>query len=377
MSDSLPTVWPLTPHTSAKHKILRGYLSAWLPILSRQSKLIGSTREVLFVDGFAGPGVYEGGQDGSPIIALKAALDQAPFPYPIKFLFVERDKERVSRLKECLKTLAPRLQNRPDLRVGIPEKADCNDWLEGELDRAEALGKTFGPALVFLDQFGYSSVPMSLVTRVLGVPQCEVFTYLDTSHMNRFIEDKNKWPAITRAYGTEDWRSALDAPSRERIPVLLRTYRDALRERAKYVWYFSMFGEGNRPLYWLFFCTNSKKGLAEMKCAMWKVDDTGAFRFSDADDPGQMNLLSQIRKDSLDERLHSHFLGKEPPSVDEIEDFVLTQTAHYKYASSLIKLEKDNQIEVVNSPEGRRKSSFKEFGEMRVRFLPRQVSLFG
>jgi hypothetical protein len=33
-----------------------------------------SFNELLYVDGFAGPGVYEGGEMGSPIIALRAAL---------------------------------------------------------------------------------------------------------------------------------------------------------------------------------------------------------------------------------------------------------------------------------------------------------------
>lgn len=48
------TVWEMEPHTQAKHEILRGYLSAWLPIMSKYNE------RLVYVDGFAGPGVYRG-----------------------------------------------------------------------------------------------------------------------------------------------------------------------------------------------------------------------------------------------------------------------------------------------------------------------------
>jgi three-Cys-motif partner protein len=63
------TVWPLEPHTRAKHEILRRYLEAWSAILS-----LGGFPTIAYVDGFAGPGAYDNGEDGSPIIALKSAL---------------------------------------------------------------------------------------------------------------------------------------------------------------------------------------------------------------------------------------------------------------------------------------------------------------
>ena len=61
------TIWPIEPHTSAKHQILRKYLDAWLPILGTYNK------RIIYIDGFAGPGEYVGGEPGSPIIALEAA----------------------------------------------------------------------------------------------------------------------------------------------------------------------------------------------------------------------------------------------------------------------------------------------------------------
>ena len=54
------TTWPLSPHTEGKHIVLRAYLDAWLPKLGRYNK------RVAFIDGFAGPGEYSTGEEGSP-----------------------------------------------------------------------------------------------------------------------------------------------------------------------------------------------------------------------------------------------------------------------------------------------------------------------
>lgn len=60
MSKPLGTVWDLEAHTAKKHEILRRYFEAWLPIMVKWNN------RVLFIDGFAGPGEYSKGEDGSP-----------------------------------------------------------------------------------------------------------------------------------------------------------------------------------------------------------------------------------------------------------------------------------------------------------------------
>jgi three-Cys-motif partner protein len=86
MSKPLGTVWNLDPHTAKKHEILRRYFDAWLPIMASWNG------RVVYIDGFAGPGQYSKGEDGSPIVVLKAARDHT---YPIKgelvCIFVEDD----------------------------------------------------------------------------------------------------------------------------------------------------------------------------------------------------------------------------------------------------------------------------------------------
>lgn len=95
-------VWSIEEHTKAKHRILRGYLDAWLPIMSQHNG------RLVYVDGFAGPGIYAGGEPGSPIIALKSFLDHSSrqkIRSELVFVFIEEDQQRVDRLKEEVRKL--------------------------------------------------------------------------------------------------------------------------------------------------------------------------------------------------------------------------------------------------------------------------------
>ena len=88
MSEKLTaSSWDLVPHTAAKLNILSEYLKAWFPIVGQSQRF----DRVICIDGFAGPGRYKQGEDGSPIIALKAAIGaiNEQIRKPFEFHFVE------------------------------------------------------------------------------------------------------------------------------------------------------------------------------------------------------------------------------------------------------------------------------------------------
>lgn len=88
MTTPRSVLWALDPHTTAKHRLLRAYLDRWLPIMATYQE------KLLLVDGFAGPGRYAGGEDGSPLIMLKAFLEHAHRERigrtRLEYFFVER-----------------------------------------------------------------------------------------------------------------------------------------------------------------------------------------------------------------------------------------------------------------------------------------------
>jgi three-Cys-motif partner protein len=377
VTDSLPTVWDIEPHTLVKHGILRRYLQAWLPILTQQANILRQqfgtlqSREILFIDGFAGPGEYAGKEPGSPVIAVDAAIDHnIPFPMPVRMLFIEHRPDRFAHLQKVIAPHLQRASKSTNLRAVEPREGDCDGVLNAMLDEYERKQIKFGPALAFLDQFGYGAVSMDLITRVLSYPQCEVFTYLSYKEMNRWITDDHKSDAFTRAYGGEEWRDCITLPPQQRREQLLEKYKAALRTRAgaKYVVSFLMFDQNSQPLYWLLFCTNNLRGLEEMKKAMWYVDKTGSFRFSDRDNPSQLKLLEEcFDQPWLAGELTTRLAGKSMAAID-VKEFVLAETPCYLFKTALTAMEKGKRLTVVDAPLGRKPETFKELDAIKVRF---------
>jgi len=372
MADALPTIWHAEAHTRAKHDVLCGYLKAWFPILTHQGHSIGSDREILYIDGFAGPGEYENNILGSPILAIEAAkLHIHTFKKPIKFLFVENRPDRCDHLKSKLEPYKNGAHNIGETSV---YQGDCNEIINRELDKVKQAGKQFGPALAFLDQFGYAGVSMKLVQRILSVPQCESFIYLDYKDMNRFITDDSKATGFTKTFGSEDWKAARAMPDAQRKNHLLECYLKALHNHgsANYVFPFSMFDDRGVLLYWLIFCTNSLRGLEEMKKAMWTVDRTGNFRFSDRESPDQLTFLDQaFDQDWLAASLAKSLVGKEL-LVKEVKEYVLTKTPCYLYKKALVSLERCNALQPVDAQSSRVKYQFPD-ENLKVKFTERTI----
>jgi len=363
MSDTLPTIWEGSAHTFAKHRILETYLKAWMPIMSRQSQKLGiSKAELLFVDGFAGPGHYAGGELGSPILAIKSVLEHSyDFPIPISLLLIEEDQERHAVLQDIVEKYRKKIEESSRINSVNVEKGDCEKVLTKVFNRYEKTNRKIGPAFFFLDQSGFSDVSMQLIHRIMSQPQCEVFSYLNWDHMNRFLTDKTKWASLDRTFGIPEWRKALELEPYKRSDFILKTYRTALefKSGSKFVWHFAMCDANDKLLYWLFFCTNNLRGLEYMKRAMFSADPGGGFRFSDRDNPSQLNLFGSYQDEMLAQDLATTLQGKTLTPA-QVKEFVLTKTPAYRYKTALKILEEKRLLKVRNAPPQRRKGTFSD-----------------
>jgi three-Cys-motif partner protein len=361
VADQLPTVWDSTPHTLAKHRILTTYLNAWIPILSHQSHQVGITKgRLLFVDGFAGPGSYKGGEEGSPILAIKSVLEHShDFPIPVRFLFIEENVERYNLLNISIQKLNQQIVGCSKIESYLVKHGDSEKVLTSYLNDLQNRGEKLGPALFFLDQFGFSDVPMELIARIMANPICEVFSYLEWSNMNRFLADKTKWNSITTAFGGEEWQEVFNLEISKRAAFMLEAYKKAIQQRthSKYVWNFAMCDENDKLLYWLVFSTNSLRGLEVMKGAMWRVDRTGGFRFSDNENPCQLGLFASCSDEILAVEIKTKLSGQ-ILTAEQVKEFVLTKTPAYLFKGSLKILENAGGIQIVSAPFQRRKGTF-------------------
>lgn len=342
-------------HTRAKHRILEEYLKAWVPILAR-----GQTNRLLYFDGFAGCGELVGNHPGSPIVAIRTALQAHPNDR-VKFevQMVEKEAPRCDHLKEIIRNEQSALTRlASQIQIHEPICEECESAVLALLDKHRKSKKQLGPAFFFLDQYGYSGFSMDLVKRILANPKCETFAYLNWNRLHPYLTDKTKARLLTKAIGGEEWREIQALTGQQRSEGFKRIYVNALRTRAgaKYVYDFAMRNNNGQLIYWLFFCTNERKGLKEMKKAMWKVDPTGRFEFSDQD-VGQ-GMLTEYKQSTLADELHGALVGREL-SADELEEFVLTRTPEYRYSEAIAILRKRKAVQVRREKQGETLYCFK------------------
>jgi three-Cys-motif partner protein len=243
------TVWELAPHTCAKHEILRRYLQAWTPILSH-----GGFPEIVYIDGFAGPGRYSKGEDGSPIIALKAALEQnIPESTRLFFLFIERDEERAAVLQEIVNSIERPERFRVKVAAGETFEKAATELLDFYRTRQRPLPPTFA----FVDPFGWAGVPFTLLADILSNPSCEVLVNFMYEEINRFLAHPDQLQNFDRFFGTQDWRQCIPQPQRNRC--LHDLYVGQLRTSATYVRSFEMQNDAGVTDYFLFYCHRTLK----------------------------------------------------------------------------------------------------------------------
>jgi three-Cys-motif partner protein len=344
----------MVPHTAAKHLLLKRYLERWFPILGRYNQRIN------YIDGFAGPGEYLGGEHGSPLLAIEAARHHvergtlAP-NVQINFIFVEANLDYARHLQASLGRIPCPAQF--EVRVIPGEFADV---IGSSLDELEKQRGMLDPTFAFVDPFGFSGIPLNLLARILRYPKCEIFVNIMIEFINRFLAHPNEDVVahVPRTFGT-DAALSIAHQTGNRVAGLLNLYRSQLSGKAKYVGRFDMHGRRDQKTYSLFFASNSAKGFLKMKEAMWSVDKAQGGKFSDADPAGAFTFDLFGFQPLWDEMLRR--FGGKLVSMGQIERYVTEQTDYLPmHARSILKSkEADGAITVqVTAGQKRRKGDF-------------------
>ena len=320
-----PVLWPAFPHTLAKHSVYRQYLSKWMPIMIHSWK-----GDVTYAEGFAGPGVYTGGEPGSPVIALETLIQDPALRLKandLRFLFVEKDKRRATQLLEQL-TIAAQPVALPDLgRYGIDLAVQAGDYdptLFSLLSEHDAWGR---PMLVVLDTFG-GGVKVDIVRRIAKNPSSEVIITFEPHHFARFPTSAHG----DAVFGDPEWRRVADLPASAKADWVVNKYREVLHDAGfPFVLTFELVGVGGHSLF-LIFGTTHVRGLQKMKEAMWEVDPIQGVQYRDPADPDQQ--LLDIRLEPHTEPLRRELLQylREAPehsaSVGDLRRFALYRTVY-------------------------------------------------
>lgn len=373
MAKKLNKIWELQPHTAAKHTILREYLKAWIRIMTMGYNI---DKKAIYIDGFAGPGEYENGQPGSPIIALKESIDyfwQYRDKKPqLRFIFLEADPKRCENLKSNVLSICGDKGKRlyPENGLYSPDRYSHmkiyvgHGRFEDEMEKLiKPLKGTGASIFAFIDPFGFKSMPFETIEHILRNDRAEVFINFMYEDINRFLKLDSLQDAYNQLFGTSKWKQIVQNLDKytpeERRYFLHSLYEEQLRKAgAKHVISFEMKNEKNATEYFLYFGTKHVKGLEKMKDAMWKVDASGSYTFSDYE--ANQKQLRFVEFDAPDfsilaDQIHHKFKGK-TVNVDRVKDFVVTDTPfrRLKHSNAALNiLQKDGRIMEVIGRKGK------------------------
>lgn len=297
------------PHVVAKHALLAGYLAAWFAILAK-----GKCPRLIYVDGFAGPGRFEDGTAGSPLRALKVARGFIPpLSAELWFYFIEKNKAFANQLKNVE---IPALGLATNFKWQV-ENGSFEEIFPRLLDEFEREKLAAAPVFAFVDPFGVKGLPFELIRRLLTRPSSEVFVTFMNEGVRRCLED---YPQHVNALLGSSKASERIATAPDKVKAARGLYRQALESVAPHVCVFQVRDARNRPIYDLFFATHSERGHIKMKEAMWKVDRSGFFLFSDAHDDSQQTFFSEHPGERFAPLLWNRFQGKKV-GIAELDRF--------------------------------------------------------
>lgn len=349
--------------TEMKHSILQLYLNPWMKKLS----YVDST--LLFVDGFAGPGIYDGGQ-GSPLIAMDMAdkllalngVDDRVDSF--RCIFVEKDPENYDSLKNAV----DRKEGEVDSRIEpayVNEKFE--DWASNFIEEYDS--KEPPPSLIFIDPFGYSGFPFDVISEVFDLRDTgvELLITFMAGKMAQWMDDENHQKAISGTIGSQNWQDEIPSSlsKDERAERFSSIYQEQLKSAAdaKYTMPFEMVEESKRQIcYYLIHVTNHLEGLKIMKENMFNAGADHKFAYLGPDHTGfesdQASFSRFGDENEIDRKvrdfadfLHEKYKGQSVPFKEILKDTIdqnVFKVTHYR--SAFEELEDRGKLSVENRP---------------------------
>lgn len=293
------TVWRSDPHTLVKHLVYRHYLDCWMP------KILQKFPSATIVDAFAGPGVYEDGPVGSPLLVAKTFLNHSAYARfnNLHIVCLEQRADRVDRLRAEIAALG----TRPKLEITVlaPGEFAAQQPFLSHVAHAGRLNNA--PVLWLLDPFNIKSLPFNRIADCLSGRYDEAVITFFTEEMHRFCTRKGFDATLDKHFGGRNWREAAQVHGEaSRKEALVNAYRRSL-ETCKGVMteQFGVQVRNTTPRYSLVFATHSEYGLKCWNPVKWKLDSYSGSGAS-AGTVIQPDLFGTSAADELSDLLRAH-----------------------------------------------------------------------
>ena len=215
---SLPRI---EEHTKRKLDVLKNYLDVYFDTVVRnpaQDRL-----NITLVDGFSGGGAYSDGNGtraGSPLVLLNAVEEASvrlnegrakPLEINARFIFVDDEREHVAALKRELRGRGYK-ENDPQISVLEGKFVEHLPTIMAEITQTQRKGRS----IFFLDQFGYSDVPMSAIQTIFSaLDRAEVVLNFAIDSLLNYLQEASAELPLYQQFGIDsrfiaDWRQRKD-----------------------------------------------------------------------------------------------------------------------------------------------------------------------
>lgn len=273
-------------HTEFKLKILEKYLPAWFSHLQRDHDTL------VYIDCYAGMGIYPDGTEGSPIRALRIAKDCASrWNFKVWCIFNDSDSEAIQKLDTGIK-----ICGLSDYVRTFSVRGDAEDLIRmiHEDKVLQDLPGESPPTFYFLDPFGLS-VPMSMIKQIMSQDKTEIL-------LTFMIKDIVRWGGtdaysriMSRLFSHPKPRELIEAaPGRNYEEKALNAFLARLKDHAgiEYVLKYRVAHETeNRTIFYVVHGTNHFRGFRVMKDCMFTLGIPGAFEYLGPKHPSEEQYL--------------------------------------------------------------------------------------
>ncbi|CAM4389546.1 three-Cys-motif partner protein TcmP [Zobellia nedashkovskayae] len=343
----------LLNHSEAKVKLFGDYIQKYLNIISNDKY----TTDIHLYDLFCGPGIYDNGGEGSPIIALKKIKDthfkqikSKGNNLKINCYFNDIDEEKISSLSENIKNNKLYYSSFGSLNLTSKDYLNIIQELPKELSKYKN-----EKAFIFIDPYGYKEVKAEHILNLLECKKkSEVLLWLPIQHMYRF--SKNGTPSVLDNFNTQLGINK-DSISNEwdYIGFLKEGFQEYIGNNF-FVDSFSLKKEEN-TVFCLFFFSSHIRGYEKMLETKWQIDKEQGKGWEYSGN--QPTLFSEIKTNPLEEDILK-FLKETPRKNGEIYEFTLRKGFLTTHATQVLKkIQSLNKISTVEKDGSKaRKGSF-------------------
>ncbi|MGO4820888.1 MULTISPECIES: three-Cys-motif partner protein TcmP [unclassified Flavobacterium] len=333
----------LLNHSEAKVKLFGDYIQKYLNIICND----GYTRSVHIIDLFCGPGVYENGGEGSPVIALKKIkqtfyqfIDKRPNQSPkIHCYFNDIDRNKIEQLEIIIKEKKLHYNNFGKLNL---INKDYNEIVTQLPHKFKAFKDD--KAFVFIDPFGYKDVKADHILNLLNCNyKSEVLLWLPIQFMYRF--SKTGTPDVLESFNSQLGINKDELRNEWEYISALKEGFGSFIGNEYFVDSFTLKKEEN-TIFCLFFFSSHIRGYEKMLETKWEIDNEQGRGWKY--DSNQSSLFSDLETNKLEDFLII-FLQKTRRTNGEVFEFTLRKGFLPKHSTQILKkLQADNRLKVLN-----------------------------